>query len=891
MKSWSLWRLSLLALWVFFVLLPCPAPAQLKFRLPLVFYELTYRGPSARPLLLRRLEESLVETFRAQGFRVEIRKGPPPAGEELRQVLEDEGFVAAVWGTVTEIGGRVSLDFSFLRKDWPAPRHTYLAGALSDWPELEEKAGEALVAGILEKEKVIEVRVKGNLRVDEEVILDKVSTRAGDFLEPEKIREDLKNIYKLGYFEDVRAEVEEGEGGLILTYVVLEKPIIREIVFEGNKAVSEADLKKVIELKPLSVLNLKEVDKAAETIKAVYQQKGYYHTRVIPEIKTLAGRRVKVVFRIKEGQKLYIKKIEFTGNRAFSDKKLKKLLSVSEKTAFSWVKKVAQTVKSFISPEPAAEPGVYSLAFLYRDLEKIETFYHNHGYIEARVGEPKIREEGGWVYITIPIEEGPRYRMGKVEVLQDLFPKEKIYKELTLPREKYFSREALRRDQMRIADLFADKGYAYAKVDPELKRHRDTHTVDVTFRVDRGPMVYVNRIEIVGNTRTRDKVIRRELLVVEQRPFSASRLKKSEGRLRRLGYFEDVSFEKEKGVQENLMDIRVKVKEQPTGTFSIGAGYSSVDKLIFMGQISQRNFLGKGQTLSFQGILGTRSNRYALSFMEPYFRDTKFSLGLSLYNWSREYEDFTRESSGGSFRLGYPLTPDLRVYGGYRYDDTDLTDLNPYVSDIIKESIDIKITSAIEAGLVYDTRNRWFVPTGGMLHQLDFELAGQFLGGDSEYLKTVYQGHLYFPLFFGFTGHLHLGAGYITEGSGKKVPVYERFFLGGLNSIRGYRYGDVSPIDPETGERIGGTRMAFLQAETIFTLLKSINLKGVLFFDTGTVWDKAHGFDSSDLRKSVGFGIRWLSPMGPLRIEFGWNIDKKPGEDSSNWNFQLGGNF
>ncbi|QJA06188.1 outer membrane protein assembly factor BamA [Thermosulfurimonas marina] len=888
MKSFWRWTVKLLALLL--ILLSLPARAQVKLRLPVILYHLTYRGPGERTLLLKRLEEALVDRLRAEGFRVEVRKERPA---DLGRVLEEENFVAAAWGQVVELGGQVSVDLFVKRRGHPEIYSTYVSGALSDWPLLEKKAAEALVAALFTRPKVEAIEVAGNLRVDQEVILEKISTRSGEFLDPEKIRKDIKEIYKLGYFEDVAVEARPGKEGLILTYRVLEKPVIQEIVFEGNKAVSEADLKKVIEIKPLSILNLKEVNKALEIIKALYQQKGYYHTEVTPEIKPLSGRRVKVVFHIKEGHKLYIKKIDFTGNRAFSDKELKKLLSLSEKGTLTWVRKAVRTVKSLVSPEPAAEPGVYSRPFLYRDLERIEDFYQNHGFLEARVGEPQVKEKGGWVYITIPIEEGPRYRVGRIEVLQDLYPRERIFKELTLPKEKYFSREALKRDQLRIADLFADKGYAYAEVKPELEPDRKTHTVKVVFRVDRGPLVYVNRIEIVGNTKTRDKVIRRELLVVEQRPFSASRLRKSEARLRRLGYFEDVSIEKEKGVKENLMDLTVKVKEQPTGTFSIGAGYSSVDKLIFMGQISQRNFLGKGQTLSFQGLLGTRSSRYALSFFEPYLRDSKFSLGLSLYNWSREYEDFTRDSSGGSFRIGYPLTPDLRVYGGYRYDDTELSDLNPFVSDIIKQSLDIKITSALEFGLSYDTRNRWFVPTKGTLQQLDFELAGQFLGGDSEYLKTVYQGHLYFPLPLprDLVAHLHVGAGYITEGSGKKVPVYERFFLGGLNSIRGYRYGDVSPIDPETGERIGGTRMAFLQAETIFTLIRSINLKGVLFFDTGTVWDKAHGFDSSELRKSVGFGIRWLSPMGPLRIEFGWNIDRKPGEDSSNWNFQLGGTF
>ncbi len=886
MRKSGLWRVKLVLAGVF-LLWTTTAVAQTGW--PLVLFSFQSFGPAKRPLLLKRLTETLKASLEESGFQVQL-KAEPGSASKARALLE-EGNLAAVWGTVTEIDHQVSLDLWVLRKDWDTPRPLYLTGKISQWPELESRAGEALAAALLEKKKVLEIRVAGNLRVDEEVILSKVGVKTGEYLDPAQIREDIKNIYKLGYFEDVKADLQEKDQGLILTYLVQEKPVIREIVFEGNKAISDSDLQKVVELKPLSVLNLKEIDRAAETIKALYQSRGYYHTRVIPEIKSLTGRRVKVVFQIAEGHKLYIKKIDFAGNKAFSDSKLKKLLSVSEKSAFSWVKKISQTVKGLLSPEPAAEPGVYSLAFLYRDLSKIEAFYQNHGYIEVRVGEPRIKEEKGWVYITIPIEEGPQYKVGAVKVVQDLFPSEKIQKELTLPREKVFSREALRRDQMKIADLFADKGYAYAQVKPDIEPDPKTKTVNVTFKVDRGPLVYVNRIEIEGNTKTRDKVIRRELLVAEQRPFSATRLKKSEARLRRLGYFEDISLEKEKGVKENLMDLKVKVKERPTGTFSIGAGYSSVDKLIFMGQISQRNFLGKGQTLSFQGILGTRSSRYALSFVEPYFRDTKFSVATSLYNWSREYEDFTRDSSGGNIKVGYLLTPNLRVYGGYRYDDTELSDLNPVVSKAILESLDVNITSALEAGLSYDTRNRWFVPTKGMLHQLDFELAGQFLGGDSEYLKTVLSSHFYFPLIFHFTGHLHFGAGYITEGSGKKVPVYEKFYLGGLSSIRGYRYGDVSPIDPETGERIGGTRMFFVQAETIFTLLKSIDLKGVLFFDTGTVWSKAQGFDSSELRKSVGFGIRWLSPMGPLRIEFGWNIDKKPGEDSSNWNFQLGGSF
>jgi outer membrane protein insertion porin family len=337
------------------------------------------------------------------------------------------------------------------------------------------------------------------------------------------------------------------------------------------------------------------------------------------------------------------------------------------------------------------------------------------------------------------------------------------------------------------------------------------------------------------------------------------------------------------------MNLKVDVKEMATRSFSVGAGYSSVDSFIFMGEISQRNFMGRGQTLNFKGVLGAQTNRFSLGFKEPYLYDTRVSMGVDVYNWEREYTDYTKKSSGTAFEFGYPFWENLNLYAGIRIDNTELSDISEDASQIIKDSVDIQVTHSITLSGIYDSRNNYHLPTRGWNNTLSMEYAGGPLGGDSSFTKYYGVVSYYHPLIKEFVGHVRAGAGYITEGDDGKLPIYEKFFLGGIDSIRGYKYGNVSPIDPETDERIGGTYMAFSQFETIFPLIKDMGMHGVLFFDAGNVWDSGDDYESSDLKKSVGLGIRWISPMGPLRIEWGYNLDAQPGDETSNWEFRMGG--
>ncbi len=855
----------------------------------IIFYKLSYYGPPNGESVSSAIEEGLVRRLRSQGHTVRIVAGQPTqTGMDLAGKTGGQGASFSVYGSVSLLGEMVSADLRIKRLDvkGATARAVYGQGKKSGLTDIMDSLEQAITDVLLSPYRVAEVKVRGNRRVDTDAILQTASISKGDLFDPRTIASDIKAIYKMGYFEDVQVEALDGPDGKIVVFWVREKPAIKEIKFVGNKELSEEKIRDVIDLKPYTIINEKALQENVEKIKALYAQKGYMEAVVSVSVKQISEEAANVIFDIQEGDKVQIKKIIIDGNKAFSDEELKELMETMEKKPI-WTPSIKNIMAFF-------KGDVTSLRWdaLERDLGRIAAFYHNHGYVEAKVGRPKIKRDGSWLYVTIPVEEGERYGVGKIEIDEDYFKdKKKLLANLQINKEEVFNQEILRRDIVKLTDMYADEGFAYADINPSIEKDPEKKVVNITFHVDKGPKVYFERIEISGNTRTRDKVIRRELRVEELEPFSASGLRKSKQRLSRLGYFEDVNLTPTRGSSEESMKLDVKVKERPTGTFSIGAGYSSVDKLILMGEISQRNFLGRGQTLSFKGILGSTTNRYALSFLEPYFRDTRLSVGTDLYNWERQYDDYTKNSSGGALHFAYPLTDDLSFFWGGRVDNTILKDLSANVSSIILDSLDIHETRSINAGLTYDTRDDFYNPSHGWRNSFSLEYAGGLLGGDSAFLKLEGVASYYHPIWKQLIGHMRGGIGYVTEGSGGQLPVYERFFLGGIDSVRGFKYGRISPIDPDTGDRVGGEYMAYLQTEAIFPLLKDMGMNGVIFLDMGNVWDKDTGYDVGDLRKSVGFGIRWLSPMGPLRIEWGYNIDTSPGDDKSNWEFRMGGSF
>lgn len=805
----------------------------------------------------------------------------PPDHAALAPLVPSPAVNYVVVGSVTRFGEQLSLDFSvYDLAGKTIPKYYYRVSK----SETELRAAlQQLIDDILTytgRYFLIEsVSIAGNKRIDAGAVLRQVKSKSGDRYAADRLRSDLAAIFQMGYFDDVQILVTDSEKGKAVTFQVTEKAVIGQIHIQGTKELKEKEVREVISISANTIINPKEVQNSVENIKTLYRDKGFYRTEVTADIKQTDKDRVNISFVVEEGVKVYIRGIRFSGNTAFTDKELRKEMSTSEKGLLSWL----------------TESGKLKRDLLEQDRARIGALYHNSGFLEARIGEPAVTYEEDRLYINIDIEEGARYRVGTIEIEGDIIgDKNDLFQFVELGQEKFFSRKILRDDMLRLTDHYAEKGYAFADVEPALRKNAEDLRMDVTIRISKGNLVHVNRVNIKGNTRTRDRVIRREIMVQEGGILDAGAVRKSSERLQRLGYFEEVNVRPEPTVQENIMDVVVELKEKPTGTFSIGAGYSSVDSLMFMSQISENNFLGKGQKLSLQANLSSSSTQYNLSFTEPRLNDTKLLFGYDLYNWSREYDDYTKNSTGGSLRFAYPVWEKWHLGWGYGFDDTKLTDVLPTASLGIRESLDIETTSYIRLGLSKDTRDKFVDPSKGALTSLSIKHAGLFLGGDSSFTKYEASSSWYYPLWKETVFHVKGSMGYVIENEDRKLPVYEKFYLGGMSTIRGFDNGKISPLEPNgLGglDRVGGEKMWYANFEWIFPLFKEAGLKGLIFYDTGNVYRDSENWSLDDLRHSVGVGFRWLSPMGPLRLEWGYNLDPEPGEKQGLWDFSIGGMF
>jgi outer membrane protein insertion porin family len=730
---------------------------------------------------------------------------------------------------------------------------------------------------IMGKERITRIAVKGNRRVEKDAIMGAMQTREGEYLSPARLREDLKGIYKMGYFTDVKLDLTDTPEGRVLTVLVTEKPAIKEILTKGNHKVKKDKIIEVMDIKPFTVASETTIRENINKVISMYRDKGFYEAKVNYTLVEVNKNEVNLVLNIDEGGKVSVKEINFTGNKSYKAKELLTVMETKTKSSIPFVSMITGS-------------GKLSKDTLDRDLEKISAFYYNHGFIKAKVGEPTIETKNQKIYITIPITEGPQFKVGKVDFQGDLLEdKEKLIKRLQITKEKVYSREVMQADLSSLADFYADHGYANADITPMVKEDDQSLLVNLTFDIHKGEKVYFEHIDIAGNIKTRDKVIRRELRVYEQELFSATRLKESTKNLRRLEYFEDVNFSTSPGSTPNRMNLKITVKERPTGTFGLGAGYSTQDRLVGMAEVSQNNLFGRGQQLKVQGIIGAISHRIRASFTEPYLFDRPLSFGVDAFNWERQYTEYVRKSKGGDVRLSHPLKwKYTRLYWMYRFENVNLSDLLPNSSLVLQEAARIHNTSATSISIRRDSRDVLFNPSKGSDNSLSMEMAG--LGGDTAFMRYIAESGWYYPLFWSVVGVIHGRVGYMQRLDWGALPAYEKFYLGGIDSIRGFKYADISPRDPRTNERIGGTSFSQLNTELRFPIYKKLGLMGTVFFDAGNVYGNP-GYVGPTLRTSVGTGFRWFSPMGPLRVEWGYNLSRKPYEKSSAWEFTMGGSF
>jgi outer membrane protein insertion porin family len=782
------------------------------------------------------------------------------------------GADLAVMGSLSAFGERISIDASVI--DIRAGRTfsgIFAQGhGAENLPAILALLKTDILRRVFIDQRIAGVEFKGNRRIEADAIRQVLKSAKGNPFSEADVAADIRAIYKMGHFQDVTAEMADTPEGKVLTYTVSERPLISDIAIQGNKKISKGDIEGVLTFKTRQIVNPEKVRSDVERIRGLYHTKGYYNAEITDRIEKDGEREVRVVFSIVEGDRLYIRKISFEGARAFRDKELKNIMKTSEKGLLYFIN----------------DSGVLKEDELKQDIGKLNAFYLNNGFINAQVGEAEIFHDQKGIHLKIPVTEGRQFKVGKVDITGDplKIPKDKLLEKLRILKKDHFDREAVMKDMEYLTTACNDEGYAYAEVNPMTRAHDAEQTVDITYEVSKGHQVYFNRISIGGNTKTRDKVIRRQLAVTEGDLYSSSNLKKSYQDLNRLRYFEEVDFQTERGTQQNLTDVRIRVKEKPTGLFSVGAGYSASDAAMLTAQISQQNLFGHGQILSLKANLSGRSAQYELSFTEPWLFDLPLWSKFDLWNYSRQYDTYNLSSTGGGATLGYPIWESITGYLGYRLSSDDVKDIQATASSYIKRQAGLTTTSALTASLIRDTTDDNMFPSKGSRNSATATYAGGFLMGDASYTKLGVASSWFFALpletVFGVYGR----AGYLTSNSNRDVPVYERYVLGGISTLRGLR--DVGPRDPVTGDLLGGTTMMNFSGEFIFPLITKAGMKGVVFYDTGNAWNGDYRF--GDLRQTAGVGVRWYSPIGPLRLEYGIVLDPKQGDPVGRFEFTIG---
>jgi outer membrane protein insertion porin family len=876
-------HLNLICL-VMLVLLLIPAQAQEVKKITVLPFEI-YSKENKVAIQESLYRKTLTELQKEKQIRV------VPADSFLRsQIKLDEGAAInagrsrqadfVLMGSLTQLGESISVDAKLINvRSGKIASPIFVQG--KGLESLDDIAAQ-LKTDVLVKtglvEKIAKVEISGNNKIEADAIIQQLKSKEGSPYIESNITEDIKTIFKMGFFLDVSASATDTPEGKIVTFTVVERGLVTDIQIKGNKKLSKSDIMEVLTIKTRENLNREKIKSDILKIKSLYDAEGYYNAEIVDDVEQ-DRQDYRVILNITENEKIYIKSIAFEGNEAFSTKELKKMMTTEEKGILSFFN----------------DKGILNRDQLKQDVGKINSFYFNNGFINAQVAEPEVTYDKKGLYIKTQIKEGKRYKFGAIVISGDPLQKSygDLFASLKIREGEYYNRGKIVKDIDFLIQSCNDEGYAYADVNPKIDILDEKQLVNVDYQIIKGELIFINRIAISGNTITRDKVIRRQLSVVEGDLYSSSKLKESYASLNRLRYFEEVDFQTEKGPERDKMNINVRVKEKNTGMFMIGAGYSATEKAVIMAQISQNNFLGYGQQLSLKASLGSQSNNYDLSFTEPWLFDIPLWSKANLWKYTSEYDNYDLDTYGAGFTLGYPLWEKIVGYLGYNFSSNDIKNVDNNASILIKYQEGERTTSAITLTLGRDTRDDLMFPTKGTKSTVSVMYAG--LGGDVKLIKYSAGVNAYFPLFWDIVFVTKGRIGYIQNlGSNDSsipiyeshIPIYERYVLGGINTLRGLRY--VGPYNGGTSDVIGGTTMMVFNVELVFPLIKNAGMKGVVFYDAGNAWNNKYYFD--DLRQSVGAGIRWYSPIGPLRLEYGYPIDNKglQSNDGGRWEFTIG---
>ena len=724
------------------------------------------------------------------------------------------------------------------------------------------------------------IRIEGTQRIENETVLSYFGIRTGDVFDPERIDTGLKKLFATGLFKDVAIRRE----GNTLVINVVENPIINRIAFEGNRRIKDEDLQAELQLRPRIVFTQTRVQGDVQRILELYRRSGRFAATVEPKIIPLEQNRVDLVFEINEGPLTGVKAIEFIGNKVFSDGDLKDVITTTESR---WWR--------FLSTTDNYDPDR-----LAADQDLLRRFYLSEGYADFRVlsAVAELAPEGDGFVITITLEEGERYKFGEQNVettLKNLDP-EKLKKELTTEAGNWYDASEIDKTTSRLSDLVGELGYAFVDVRPKTVVDRQNNTIAITYEIREGPRVYVERIDIHGNLRTRDKVIRREFRVVEGDAFNTSKIRRSRQRLENLGFFSKVDLQTKPGSAADQVVIDVDVTEQSTGELSLGAGFSTTEGPFGDVSLRERNLLGNGQDLRLGFRLSARRSRLDLSFTDPYFLDRDIAAGFDLYTTTADYSSessYEQDTIGGSLRGAFDVSENLRETVRYTLRRDNVHNVKDDASEVIQDEEGDSWRSYVSNEYFYDRLNNRNTPTEGYYARLQNDLAG--FGGDTRFLRTSVGAGYYWPITGSWIGSLRSEVGYIF-GIGDDVTVVDRFFLGG-DSFRGFSTRGVGPRDRDTDDSLGGNLLYSGTAELSFPLglPEELGLRGRLFSDFGAVTGLDNSSnnvdDSAAPRVSVGTGLTWRSPLGPIALDFAVPVLKESFDKVEQFRFSFGTRF
>ena len=727
--------------------------------------------------------------------------------------------------------------------------------------------------------RVVAIEVWGASRVAPDAVRKVMGTQVGQELDLEKVRQDVKAIYRMGYFRDVTFDAEEVPGGYRLTVIVAEKPIVGGVQIEGNKEVETADLRAAVTVKDRSLFQEEKVKESITKLLEICQNKGFIDATVDASIAEDSDGALRVTFRVTEGPKLKIERIVITGNRFHSTKAILKVMETSKKGILSFL----------------TDSGAFKKDVVETDVRKIEGLYQNNGVLDSKVFEPVVSRGKKGLIVTIRIFEGRQYRVGEVRFSGESgIPEETLRKTVKLHRGDLFNRETLLSDLLALTTLVNDQGYAQALVSPGIEKRKEYPVADVTYRFERGTKFRFGKVEISGNTKTLDRVVRYNLDVSDGRTYTATGLKTSKENLTRTSYFKDVKISTAPSTVPGEMDVKVDVQEGPTGTLSGGIGYSSLYKIFGVVQLGENNLFGRGWKATLNSQFGARRTTYSIDFRDPHFLDSDFNLLLSAYKTRILYTDFERKATGGKVGFGYDFTRFINASLSFRTDATLILPVGTAGSQVLLDEFakGLQHTRSLTYSLNRNTTDKFIDPSRGTVQSVSLEYAGGPLGGDSQFVKYFLNAKAFYPVTATTVFSWNALWAHVVPTNGGEIPIFERFFLGGPYSIRGFRSRELSPRDPNTGEAIGGNKELIGNLEYLFPLVSEIAFKGVVFFDVGNTWEQGKWpWNGVQLRYASGAGVRWYSPMGPLRFEMGWNLKPGTGEAKRVMEFTIGTAF